>query len=118
MSTPTMSRSAHPVPVDQLVPKARKLAADLAAVPSRNRLMSELRIGRDKARAVLAELTATPAQAPAEPHLHAVPAPETGSDTATSDDDAPVAVSAQDTDAVAPGTEPTAVIDTPKRRRV
>jgi hypothetical protein len=50
--------SAYPIPVEQLLPKAQKLTEELGAVPSRNRLMTELKIGRDKANAVLAELLA------------------------------------------------------------
>ncbi|GAB3811054.1 ABC transporter permease [Kribbella italica] len=77
MSTPL--RTAYPVPVEDLIPAARKLAADLGATPSQNRIKSEFRIGADKARAVLAALTepthdrapdSTPA--PAEAHLHVV----------------------------------------------
>ena len=47
---PRPSRSAP-------IPKARKLAADLGTVPSRNRLMAEFKIGADKARTLIAELT-------------------------------------------------------------
>ncbi|WP_344315601.1 hypothetical protein, partial [Fodinicola feengrottensis] len=57
-TTTQESRSAYPPPVDALLPKARKLTAELGEVPSRNRLMTELRIGAPKARAILAELTA------------------------------------------------------------
>jgi hypothetical protein len=72
-------RTTYPVPVEDLIPAARKLAADLGAMPSRNRIMKEYRIGADKARAVL-EALAKPAQdvmpdpapEPVEPHLHVV----------------------------------------------
>ncbi|TDW76419.1 ABC transporter permease [Kribbella pratensis] len=64
MSTPL--RTTYPVPVEDLIPAARKLADELGSVPSRNRIMKEFRIGADKARSVLDALTA-------EPHLHAVP---------------------------------------------
>lgn len=50
--------SAYPIPVEALLPKAQKLTEELGSVPSRNRLMTELKIGRDKANAVLAELLA------------------------------------------------------------
>lgn len=63
MSAPTVVRSAYPVPVAELVPRARELAAELDGPPSRNRLMKDLRIGADKAKAVLAELDAPPAEA-------------------------------------------------------
>jgi hypothetical protein len=78
MSTPL--RTTYPVPAEDLIPAARKLAADLGKLPSRNRLMKEFRIGADKARTVLDALTEpTPVTAPettdspAEPHLRAVP---------------------------------------------
>jgi hypothetical protein len=44
------TRSAFPAPVDELMPRARDLAVDLGSVPSRNRLMRELKIGAPKAR--------------------------------------------------------------------
>jgi hypothetical protein len=48
--------SAYRRTVDALMPDARQLAAELGRRPSRNQIMSNLRIGRDKARAVLARL--------------------------------------------------------------
>jgi hypothetical protein len=48
--------SAYPKTVDALMPAARQLAAELGRRPSRNQIMSSLRIGRDKARAILARL--------------------------------------------------------------
>ena len=59
----TTAKSAYPTPIEELVPQARQLAADLGELPSRNRLMSELRIGAKKANTVLdlpAELTPEP----------------------------------------------------------
>ena len=53
----TAAKSAYPVPVEELLPQAEKLAADLGELPSRNRLMSELRIGAKKANKVLALLS-------------------------------------------------------------
>lgn len=110
------ARSAYPVPVADLIPKARTLADDLGTVPSRNRLMSEFRIGASKARAVLAELesmpateSAKPAPEPVEPHLHAVPDVETRREAKESPevpDAAPVSESAQDSSAVDPDTAP------------
>jgi hypothetical protein len=80
-------RTTYPVPVEDLIPAARQLAAELGSTPSRNRIMKEYRIGADKARAILEALTeptpaATPdpAPEPVEPHLHVVenmPDPET-----------------------------------------
>jgi len=62
--------SAYPPSVEELVPRARELAARLGALPSRNRLMRELRIGAIKAAAVRAELSGdrpVPAFAPVLP---------------------------------------------------
>lgn len=56
-ATTVTAGSAYPVPVAELVSRARELAERLGEVPSRNRLMSELRIGARKARTVLDELT-------------------------------------------------------------
>ena len=77
MSTPL--RSTYPVPVEDLIPAARKLADELGMVPSQNRIKSEFRIGADKARTILAALnnptpkpTHEPTPEPAEPHLHVV----------------------------------------------
>jgi hypothetical protein len=53
--------SAYPPKVDELVPQARELAAGLGEVPSRNRLMAELRIGAPKATA-LRDLLVTEAE--------------------------------------------------------
>lgn len=64
-------RTTYPVPVEDLIPAARQLAAQLGATPSRNRIMKEYRIGADKARAIL-EALAEPTSDPVEPHLHAV----------------------------------------------
>jgi hypothetical protein len=100
------ARSAYPVPVADLIPKARDLAAELGTVPSRNRLMSEFRIGADKARTILAALDAVPAPEPAEPHLHAVPDTQTPDETPASPDAEPVAVSTQDSTAVDPDRTP------------
>ena len=76
----TSPRSAYPVPVADLIPKARTLAERLGGTPSRNRLMSEFRIGANKARQVLDELTTEPTLEPATSHLHAVPDHQTGPD--------------------------------------
>lgn len=83
MTTATTDRptqpKAYPPPVESLLPKARRLAAKLGEVPSRNRLMTELRIGAPKARAILDALSA-PTEMPAvdSPNrLHVVPAETT-----------------------------------------
>lgn len=73
MSAPT-TRSAYPVPVDELMPKARELAAELGTEPSRNRLMSEFRIGPNKAKTILTRLREGSEPDPTGPAgLHLVP---------------------------------------------
>ncbi|MEV6704583.1 ABC transporter permease [Micromonospora wenchangensis] len=62
MTAPTLS--AFPKPVEELVPAARDLAAQLGTIPSRNRIKKELRVGGPKADAILAELTRPPVSAP------------------------------------------------------
>ncbi|MCX2732509.1 ABC transporter permease [Saccharopolyspora sp. NFXS83] len=57
----TTAKSAYPTPIEDLLPQARQLAADLGELPSRNRLMSELKIGAKKANTVL-DLLTEPAQ--------------------------------------------------------
>jgi hypothetical protein len=49
-------RSVYPPSVERLLPRVRELAADLGATPSRNRIMTEFRVGAPKARAILAAL--------------------------------------------------------------
>jgi hypothetical protein len=57
MTAPTTTRSAYPPVIDDLMPQAIELTKTLGgALPSRNRLMKDLHIGSDKARAVLTEL--------------------------------------------------------------
>ncbi|MET9310756.1 ABC transporter permease [Kribbella sp. NPDC003505] len=74
MSTPL--RTSYPVPVEDLIPAAREFAAELGEVPSQNRLMKHLRIGKDKARAVHAALTEERAEDRPEIRLHSVPDPD------------------------------------------
>jgi hypothetical protein len=105
MTTTELSRtSAYPPSVDRLVPTARELAARLGAVPSRNRLMRELRIGANKAAAVLARLTAdtpnltpTPIRAATPPALSVVPTPRVEpAEPAPSDQPEPTSPAAAD----------------------
>jgi len=63
-------RSSWPPSLDELIPKARKLANRLGTVPSRNQLMKELHIGAPKAKQVLAEMN----------RLRVVPAGAAGSE--------------------------------------
>ncbi|MFC6015530.1 ABC transporter permease [Plantactinospora solaniradicis] len=68
MTTPTMN-SVYPRQVAELLPAARDLTERTGAIPSRNRLMKEFRVGRDKAKALLEALntdTALPAADPVE----------------------------------------------------
>ena len=76
----TAAKSAYPVPVEELLPQAEKLAADLGELPSRNRLMSELRIGAKKANKVLALLSESSTEAPDPVRLHLVTEPDSAED--------------------------------------
>lgn len=101
-------RSSYPVPVEDLIPTARKLAADLGAMPSRNRIMKEYRIGADKARAVLdalTEPTPDPTPEPAAPHLKAVENRTDPEPTAT-DDEMPPALEGEASPQVTTLTDP------------
>src|SRR3954451_20388124 len=88
MSTPL--RTSYPVPVEDLIPAARRLASELGEIPSQNRLMKHLRVGKDKAKAVHAALTeertALDGQDHPETRLHSVPDPdETTTETETTE---------------------------------
>lgn len=88
MSTPL--RTSYPVPVEDLIPDARRFAAELGEIPSQNRLMKHLRIGKDKAKAVHAALTdertADRTEDRPETRLHSVPDPdETTAETETTE---------------------------------
>jgi hypothetical protein len=74
MSTPL--RTSYPVPVEDLIPAARDLVSELGEVPSQNRLMKHLRIGKDKAKAVHAVLIQEPTEDRPEIRLHSVPNPD------------------------------------------
>ncbi|MFI7547255.1 ABC transporter permease [Actinoplanes sp. NPDC049599] len=65
MTAPTLAPSAYPPGIDDLIPQARDLAAELGEIPSQNRLRKALKVGAPKARAVLAALTAPPVIEPA-----------------------------------------------------
>ena len=69
MTVTAPPRSAYPTSVDELIPHARDLAANLGTLPSRNKIMKTFRVGPDKAKALLAELTAPVSAPPAEPRL-------------------------------------------------
>jgi hypothetical protein len=79
--------SAYPPSVEGLLPQVRAWVTDLGSIPSRNRIMTEFRVGAPKARAILAALNEE-AESPAVRTLHSVP--ETGQDTpAEASTDAP-----------------------------
>ena len=68
--------SAYPPSVETLLPRARTWVAELGAIPSRNRVMTEFRVGAPKARAILEVLKSENQPAPVRT-LHAVPEPAT-----------------------------------------
>jgi hypothetical protein len=87
MSTPL--RTSYPVPVEDLIPAARRLVTELGEIPSQNRLMKHLRVGKDKAKAVHAALIQERTEDASETRLHSVPDPDA---TETADTDAGGAV--------------------------
>jgi len=80
--------SAYPPSVDALLPRVREWAADLGSHPSRNRIMTEFRVGAPKARAVLAALKGESEGASVRA-LRSVPEPVTDSGVATGTDATP-----------------------------
>lgn len=74
MSTPL--RTSYPVPVEDLIPAGRRLAAELGEVPSQNQLMKHLHVGKDKAKTVRAALTDERTEDQPENRLHSVPDPD------------------------------------------
>lgn len=120
MTAPTLS--AYPKQIEDLVPAARDLAAQLGTVPSRNRIKKELHVGGPKADAILAELTRTPLPAPPvdngpapEPAAEQTAGPVEPTPPAPTEpgpvvnpppvaDDAPPAIDSQPTPAADPGT--------------
>jgi hypothetical protein len=89
--------SAYPAALDALMPQARDLAESIGDTPSQNRLMKELKIGKDKARTIrqrlTADLTHTTETSPAAP---ADPVPATDPiDAESVADPAPVAEAAE-----------------------
>ncbi|KIR64262.1 hypothetical protein [Micromonospora haikouensis] len=71
MTAPTINGTRYPQPVDELLPAARTLAEELDALPSRNRLMKQFRIGSEKANDLLARLREERAQQDRSDSLHA-----------------------------------------------
>jgi len=106
MTTATLAPSAYPAAVEALIPQARDLADQLGAIPSRNRLMKEFKVGAPKAIALREALAQTDPAPPAlvpiitvtdegaalfGPTEAAAPALDTTGDT-TATDTAPAAV--------------------------
>ncbi|MEU4676512.1 ABC transporter permease [Micromonospora sp. NPDC023737] len=69
MTAPTINGTKYPQPIEELLPAARKLTDKLGAVPSRNRLMTEFRIGAPKATELRALLLPEPPAEPPAPRL-------------------------------------------------
>lgn len=70
-------RSVYPPSVERLLPRVREWAADLGSTPSRNRIMTEFRVGAPKARAILAALN----DGASVRTLRSVPTPDAAADT-------------------------------------
>ncbi|TWF94422.1 ABC transporter permease [Saccharopolyspora dendranthemae] len=86
----TTAKSGYPVPVAELLPQARHLVTQLGRMPSRNQLMTELRIGAPKAREILEHLADGQRVKAANPGgLHVVtdPAPAETEPAETHDDE-------------------------------
>lgn len=82
--------SAYPPSVEGLLPRVREWVADLGSIPSRNRIMTEFRVGAPKARAILAALKGESEGASVRT-LRSVPEPvdaETGADAVPPIDEA------------------------------
>ncbi|KAA5836063.1 ABC transporter permease [Saccharopolyspora hirsuta] len=131
----TTAKSAYPVPVEELLPRARQLAADLGRVPGRNKLMNELRIGATKARAILDQLNAerqeSAPDSPTRLHLvtESIPA-QVGTESETTRDEpgdghpgdttsgaGAEAVAGPDVAESAPEPSPAAAAETPQTRK-
>jgi hypothetical protein len=74
LNTPANTRSAYPASVADLLPRVREFMADLGEVPSRNRIMTEFKVGAPKATALLTALN-DDAKTEPERKLHAVTEP-------------------------------------------
>lgn len=139
MTAPTINGTRYPQPVDELLPAARKLVDQLGEVPSRNRLMSEYRIGAPKATELRARLIAEAAADPlrwervevderlSDPWLYSEPigpdplpapvAPEPAPLVVPDPAPAPVAPAVEPVEQVtAPGHPDTTADDKPRRR--
>lgn len=86
--------SAYPPSVEGLLPRVREWAADLDSVPSRNRIMTEFRVGAPKARAILEALKGESEVASVRA-LRSVPEPVADSNATTGADAVPSIETAQ-----------------------
>jgi hypothetical protein len=97
--------SAYPAPIETLIPQAQELAAALGEIPSRNKLMTQFKIGARKATQLREALAANgfdPTTVPADEvparRLHAVPDDTT--DTTDTDETVSTGPATPDTVAV------------------
>ena len=72
----TRTGSAFPPGIDELMPRARKLAETEGGLPSRNRVMTMLKVGAPKARKILAALSAEGYEPATGPVSESDPTPE------------------------------------------
>jgi hypothetical protein len=101
MTAATLAPSAYPAAVEALIPKARELAEQIGEVPSRNRLMKELKVGAPKAIALREALTQPEPDRP--PLVPIVTLPDEGAALFTPTPDAPTAPdTGQEADAIGP----------------
>ncbi|MEV6367561.1 ABC transporter permease [Micromonospora musae] len=70
MTAPAINGTRYPQPIEDLLPAARKLTNELGEVPSRNRLMTEFRIGAPKATDLRTRLIEEKARAIATREYH------------------------------------------------
>jgi len=107
LDTPTNTGSAYPLSVKDLLPRVRERIAELGSVPSRNRIMTEFKVGAPKARAVLAALNEDTDAKPMRT-LHAVAEPaeddEPDMTSATPDEMPDADTNTQVADVADPGT--------------
>ncbi|WP_433373842.1 ABC transporter permease [Actinoplanes sp. CA-142083] len=97
--------SAYPRDLADLLPAARTLAKTVSGVPSRNRLMRELRIGAPKAQALRSALLAEPTVSPLADPVSAYPSARADVNPIIEAAEINAELSAEITPAVHPGTE-------------
>lgn len=114
-------RSAYPRPVSELLPEARRLAEQLGELPSRNRLMRDLRIGAPKAEelrdALVGEQRAAEAEAEVdedrvEPNGRSAESADSASDSTADSGGLTESTSVRKPDASAPAPDTSAQVTT------